>query len=54
MSGSVKGVRVNAIAPGYMSTQFTASHREDPRDMKPCSPGCLSDDGVSRKICQER
>jgi 2-dehydro-3-deoxy-D-gluconate 5-dehydrogenase len=27
---SVKGVRVNAIAPGYMSTQFTASHREDP------------------------
>jgi hypothetical protein len=25
-----------------------------PRDMKPCSPGCLSDDGAYRKICQER
>jgi 2-dehydro-3-deoxy-D-gluconate 5-dehydrogenase len=27
---SRKSIRVNAIAPGYMSTQFTAAHREDP------------------------
>ena len=27
---SHRSIRVNAIAPGYMSTQFTAAHREDP------------------------
>lgn len=28
---SSKGVTVNAIAPGYMVTQFTQAHRDDPK-----------------------
>lgn len=27
---TARGVRVNAIAPGYMMTEFTAAHRQDP------------------------